>query len=90
MSCSAHTPPPSSGVFVGQGLRLALIGIVVGLVAALAATRLLAGLLYGSPTDPMTFAVVPAILALAVLAASCLPARRATRIPPTTALRSEA
>jgi predicted permease len=75
---------------VGQGLRLALMGIVLGLVAALAATRLLAGLLYGSPTDPMTFAVVPAILALAVLAASYLPARRATRIPPTTALRSDA
>jgi predicted permease len=75
---------------VGQALRLALVGIVIGVAAALAASRLVAGLLYGSATDRMTFAVVPAILALAVLVASYLPARRATRIPPTTALRSEA
>src|SRR5207244_8865 len=58
--------------------------------SALAAARLVATLLCGSAMDPATFVIVPAILSAAVLAASYLPARRATRIPPTTALRSDA
>jgi putative ABC transport system permease protein len=75
---------------VGEGFRLTLAGIALGLATALAASRLVAGLLYGSATDPVTFVVVPAILAGAVLAASYLPALRATRIEPTVALRTDA
>jgi predicted lysophospholipase L1 biosynthesis ABC-type transport system permease subunit len=81
-------PAALVGLVVGHGLRLALVGIAVGLATALAAARLVATLLYGSAMDPATFVVVPAILSAAVLAASYLPARRATRIPPTTALQS--
>jgi predicted permease len=75
---------------VGEGFRLTLAGLAVGLAAALAASRLIAGLLYGSATDPVTFVAVPAILAGAVLMASYVPARRATRIEPVVALRTEA
>jgi predicted permease len=73
---------------LGQGLRLALIGSAVGLVAALVVSRLIASLLYGvRPTDPLTFAGV-AILFLGVAVLACyLPARRATRIDPMIALR---
>ena len=74
-----------------QGLTLAVIGSGVGIVGALALTRLLAGLpLYGvKPTDLITFAIAPAIL-LAVAALACwIPARRAARIDPIRALRQE-
>jgi predicted permease len=81
-------PAALVGLVVGHGLRLALVGIAVGLATALAAARLVATLLYGSAMDPATFVVVPVILSAAVLAASYLPARRATRIPPPTALQS--
>jgi putative ABC transport system permease protein len=75
---------------VGQGLRLVLVGAAVGLVAAYLATRLLASFLYGvRATDPLTFAAVPALLALVALAASWLPARRATQVDPIVALRAE-
>jgi predicted permease len=75
---------------VGQGLRLAAAGVVLGLVAAAATTRLMRALLYEvSPTDPLTFAALAlGLLAVSALA-SYLPARRATRIDPMTALRSE-
>jgi len=73
---------------VAQGLRLALMGVAFGLVASFAVTRLIASLLYSvSPTDVVTFTVVPVLLAVAALAASYLPALRATRIDPMTALR---
>jgi len=75
---------------IGEGFRLSLAGIAVGLAAALAASHLVAGLLYGSATDPVTFVAVPAILAAAVLVASYVPARRATRIEPIVALRTDA
>ncbi|HKG92852.1 MAG TPA: ABC transporter permease [Gemmatimonadaceae bacterium] len=75
---------------VGEGLGLAAWGVAVGLAAALAATRTLRGLLYAtSPTDPATFAAVSLlVLAVAVIAAY-LPARRAARVDPMVALRSE-
>ncbi|HSA55605.1 MAG TPA: ABC transporter permease, partial [Gemmatimonadaceae bacterium] len=75
---------------VGQGLRLILIGSAVGIVAALGMTRLLGGLLYGvSPTDPVTFSAISALLVAVATVACYLPARRATRVDPLVALRSE-
>jgi ABC-type antimicrobial peptide transport system permease subunit len=73
-----------------QGLLLAGIGIAAGLIGAFTLTRLMTSLLYGvRPNDPITFAVVAAVLLLIALAASFLPAQRATRVSPTTALRAE-
>jgi putative ABC transport system permease protein len=73
-----------------QALRLTGIGIGVGWVAAFAASRLVASLLYDvSPTDVVTFIAVPAVLGTAALVASYLPALRATRIDPMIALRYE-
>jgi putative ABC transport system permease protein len=75
---------------VRQGMRLAVIGLVVGAVAALATTRFLASLLFGvGAADPATFVAIPAILALVALLASWLPARRAARVDPMVALRGE-
>jgi ABC-type lipoprotein release transport system permease subunit len=71
-------------------MQPALIGVGVGLVAAFAATRLIARLLYGvSAADPVTFVLVPLFLVAVALLATWLPARRATRVPPTVALQSE-
>lgn len=74
---------------IGDGMRMALAGILVGTAASLALARVLKGLLYGiGPTDPLTYAVIAAVLALVALIASALPARRATRADPITALRA--
>jgi ABC-type antimicrobial peptide transport system permease subunit len=75
---------------LGRGGLLAAIGIGAGFASALALTRLLAGMLYGvSATDPFTFGAVAALLFLVALLACYLPARRATRVDPMVALRSE-
>jgi len=79
-----------SRLVVMQGLKPACAGVAIGLVGAAAAAQLLRTLLFGVvPTDPLTFALVPAAL-LAVAAVACyLPALRAARLDPTVALRTE-
>jgi putative ABC transport system permease protein len=74
---------------VGHGLKLCLTGVGAGLIASLAAQRLLANQLFGvSPNDPLTISVVSLLLILVGALASYLPARRALRVDPATALRS--
>ena len=75
---------------MGQGMVMAGVGIVAGLAGAFALTRVMTSLLYGtSPTDPVTFALVTAALALVALVATFVPALRATRVDPNVALREE-
>jgi putative ABC transport system permease protein len=73
-----------------QGARLALAGVVVGLVGAVALTRVMTSLLFGvSPTDLGTFSVVPLIVLVLILVGCYIPARRATKLDPVVALREE-
>jgi ABC-type antimicrobial peptide transport system permease subunit len=73
-----------------EGLRYALIGISVGLVFALLATRLLASELYGvSPVDPLTFAFAAIVMGTVTMAACYIPTRRAMKTDPLIALRHE-
>ena len=77
-------------LIMGQGAGLTAAGIVLGLLGALAATRVLENLLYGvSARDPFTFASIATLLALVALAATWLPARRASRVDPIVAIRNE-
>jgi putative ABC transport system permease protein len=73
---------------LGDGARLTILGIAIGIIAALALTRLMASLLFEvTPTDPATFAAVAILLAVVAFAACYIPARRATRVDPMVALR---
>jgi putative ABC transport system permease protein len=75
---------------IAQGLKLAIAGVLVGVLSSLALGRILCGFLYGvSPTDPMTILGVAALLIFVTLLASYLPAKRATRVDPMVALRYE-
>jgi putative ABC transport system permease protein len=75
---------------IGQGLKLASAGAAIGIVGALSLSRLMQGLLFQvSPTDPVTFIGVTALLTIVALAASYIPARRAMRVDPMIALRYE-
>ena len=75
---------------VGEGARMAAFGLVIGIGASLAITRLISSLLFGiSATDPLTFVAVAALLSVVALLASYIPARRAMRVDPMVALRYE-
>jgi ABC-type antimicrobial peptide transport system permease subunit len=79
-----------SRMVVRQGMQMAGVGIVIGLMGALVLSRLLTALLYGvKPYDPLTFVSVSLVLAICALAACWIPARRATRMDPMLALRYE-
>jgi predicted permease len=75
---------------IGQGILLAVLGVIIGLAGAVGSTRLLQTMLYGvRPTDPLTFAVIAGVLLLVALLACLIPARRAARVDPLVALRCE-
>jgi len=79
-----------AGMVLGQGTRLVLVGVAAGAAAALALTRLMITILFGvSPTDPITFACVAALLALVAFLACAVPVYRAMRVDPMVALRCE-
>jgi len=89
-SALGATPASLIGLVVGQGGRLAALGIVLGLAGSFALTRYLHSLLFGvAPNDPATLVAVCALLACVTFAACLVPASRAARVDPSTALRSE-
>jgi ABC-type antimicrobial peptide transport system permease subunit len=78
------------GMVLRQGMATIGVAVAIGLAVAFFATRLLASQLFGvSATDPVTFTIVPLVLAAVALAACYIPARRASRVDPLIALRSE-
>jgi len=89
MALGAH-PRDVLRLILGEGLKLVLVGVVLGVIAALAMTRLLATMIYGvSATDPLIFLSVIVLLVAVALAACFVPARRAMRVDPIVALRYE-
>ena len=75
---------------LGQGMRLAVIGVVIGVAAALGVTRLMQSMLFNvGARDPLTFAVVGVGFLAVAIAASCLPARQAATVDPLMTLRAE-
>jgi len=84
------TPAQVMRDVLGYGVRLTTVGLALGLAGAVAGTRVLSSLLYGvKPIDPLTFIAVPLLLAVVAVAASYVPARRATQVDPMVALRHE-
>jgi predicted permease len=84
------TPLDVLGMVIRHGLRLTIIGVTIGVVAALGVTRLVRSMIYGvTPYDPLTFVAVAAILSFVAVAACYIPARRAMRVDPMVALRHE-
>jgi predicted permease len=83
-------PGDIARLVLGQGVRLVVTGLVLGLIGAALLTRLLSTMLFGiTPTDPVTYAMVAGVLALTAVAACQIPVWRATHVDPLTALRSE-
>jgi putative ABC transport system permease protein len=77
-------------LILGEGVRMALVGVITGIIAALALTRLIASQLFGVTShDPLTFAAVAILLTVVALLACYVPARRAVRVDPLVALRYE-
>ena len=77
-------------LMLGEGMKMALIGVAIGIAVALGLTHLMVNILFGvSATDPLTFLGVATLLVLVALTACWIPARRATRVDPLVALRYE-
>ena len=77
-------------MILGQGMKLAIIGVVIGLAAAFGLTRVMASMLFGvTPTDATTFGAISALLIAVALLACYIPGRRATKVEPTISLRYE-
>jgi ABC-type antimicrobial peptide transport system permease subunit len=89
-SALGATPRDILGLVVGQGARLAVVGLLLGLGGALGLTRFLHSLLFGiTPTDPLTLTSVVAVLGGVTLVACIIPATRALKVSPSEALRSD-
>jgi ABC-type antimicrobial peptide transport system permease subunit len=75
---------------LGDGMKMTMVGVVVGLLGAFGLTRLMTKMLFGvSATDPMTFVLISVLLMVVALLACFIPARRATKVDPLVALRNE-